>query len=84
MAQGVPVVATAAGAVPEVVGDAADLVPVGDADALAAALARVLDDDDHRRHLIAAGRERVAGFTWAHTAAAMRDLYLELVRRRRG
>jgi glycosyltransferase involved in cell wall biosynthesis len=82
MAHGVPVVATAAGAVPEVVGDAADLVPVGDVDALAAALARVLDDDDHRSHLVAAGRDRVAEFTWERTATAMRDLYLELVRRR--
>ena len=35
MAAGVPVVATAAGALPEVVGDGAWLVPPGDADALA-------------------------------------------------
>ncbi len=38
MAAGVPVVATAAGAVPEVCGDAALIVPVGDLDALAGAL----------------------------------------------
>ncbi len=40
MATGTPVVATAAGAVPEVVGDAAVLVPPGDADALAEAIQR--------------------------------------------
>jgi glycosyltransferase involved in cell wall biosynthesis len=82
MAHGVPVVATAAGAVPEVVGEAADLVPVGDADALAAAIARVLDDGEHRARLIAAGRERAAAFTWDGTASAMRDLYLELAAHR--
>jgi glycosyltransferase involved in cell wall biosynthesis len=84
MAHGVPVVATAAGAVPEVVGDAADLVPVGDADALAAAIGRVLDDDEHRRRLVAAGRERVKDFTWERTATAMRDLYKELAGRHTG
>ena len=43
MAAGVPVVATRAGSLPEVLGDAAVLVEVGDADALAGALDRVLD-----------------------------------------
>jgi glycosyltransferase involved in cell wall biosynthesis len=78
MGYGVPVVATSTGAVPEIVGDAADLVPVGDADALAAALLRVIDDGEHRRRLIAAGHERVAGFTWPPAARAMRDLYRQL------
>lgn len=35
---GVPVVATTAGSLPEVLGDAAVLVPVGDSGALAAAI----------------------------------------------
>ena len=43
MAAGVPVVATAAGAVPEVVGDGALLAAPGDGDGLAGALGRVLD-----------------------------------------
>jgi glycosyltransferase involved in cell wall biosynthesis len=78
MGYGVPVVATSTGAVPEIVGDAADLVPVGDADALAAALLRVIDDAEHRRQLVAAGPRRVAGFTWPPAARAMRDLYRQL------
>ena len=45
MFAGVPVVATAAGGVPEVVGDCGILVPVGDADALRAALSRALAGD---------------------------------------
>jgi glycosyltransferase involved in cell wall biosynthesis len=65
MARGCPVVASAAGGLPEVVGDAGLLVPAGDAGALAAALARLLDDDAERRRRAEAGRRRAAGFTWA-------------------
>jgi len=82
MAAGVPVVATDAGARPEVLGDAADLVPVGAglaptarADALADALARVLDDDAHRARLVTAGRERAATYSWDATTARLVDLY---------
>ncbi len=71
MAAGVPVVATAAGSVPEVVGAAAATVPVGDTDALAAALARVLDDRDHAAWQVEVGRERAALFTWESLATGM-------------
>jgi len=77
MAAGVAVVATAAGSLPEVLGDAADLVPPGDVDALAAALARVLDDAAHRAELIARGRARAASFSWEQCAKAMVALYEE-------
>ena len=70
-----PVVATELAAVAEVVGDAALLVPVGDAEALATALSSVLDDEELRSTLVAAGRERVAGFTWDRTVAGIADLY---------
>ena len=75
MAAGVPVVATTAGALPEVLGDAATLVPVGDLDALAEALAALLDDAGLRRQQVAAGRRRVGAYRWEHTAGAMIDLY---------
>ncbi len=80
MAHGVPVVATATGALPEVVGAGAELVPVGDVDALAGAIGRLIDDEGHRRRLVAAGTAHVAGFTWERSARAMRDLYLRLAR----
>lgn len=64
MAAGLPVVAAEAGAVPEVVRDGREalLVPPGDADALAAALIRLLRDGALRRRLGESGRERVRAF----------------------
>jgi L-malate glycosyltransferase len=65
MAAGVPVVATAAGGVPEIVRDGVEglLSPVGDGAALGAAIARVLGDRVLRDALVAAGRQRVRQFT---------------------
>jgi len=58
---GVPVVATRTGGVPEVVEDGVTglLVAPRDAAAMAAALARLLDDPDEARALGARGRERI-------------------------
>jgi glycosyltransferase involved in cell wall biosynthesis len=77
MAAGVAVVATSAGSLPEVLGGAADLVPPGDVDALAAALARVLEDDEHRAGLVERGRARAASFSWEQCAKSMVALYEE-------
>ncbi|NUL26590.1 glycosyltransferase family 4 protein, partial [Streptomyces lunaelactis] len=59
---GVPLVATAVGGVPELVGDAAELVRYGDAGALGDAVARLLGDAARREELVAAGRAQAA--TW--------------------
>ncbi len=69
MLAGVPVVATAAGGVKEIVRDGTDglLVPVGDAPALGAAIARVLADPCLGAALAAAGRERVKAFSIERT-----------------
>ncbi len=75
MAEGVPVVATAAGSIPEVVGEAALLVPVGDEEALAGELLRLLGDEELRDEMVARGHARARLFTWEHTAAGLRDLY---------
>jgi glycosyltransferase involved in cell wall biosynthesis len=75
MAVGVPVVATAAGAVPEVVGDGAWLVEPGDADGLAEALVRALDGGDEVTALVARGRDRSATFTWERCAVGLAGLY---------
>jgi glycosyltransferase involved in cell wall biosynthesis len=59
LAHGLPVVSTTTGAIPDLVGDDAGLlVPVGDTDALAAALARVLGDASLRARLAEGARRR--------------------------
>ena len=77
MLAGVPVVATAAGGVREVVRDGVDglLVPVGDGAALGAAIARVVADRGLRERLAAAGRERVKEFSIERTVEGTLDEY---------
>lgn len=62
MQVGLPVVTTAAGGVPELVGDGARVVSVGDSDAVADAVAELLDDPRRRAELAARGRQRAAGW----------------------
>lgn len=71
MAMGVPVVASTAPSVVEVVGPAATIVDPRDHPALAAALLDVLTSDDTRRRLIVAGRVRSGEFPWSATAAEL-------------
>ncbi|HEY1015135.1 MAG TPA: glycosyltransferase [Herpetosiphonaceae bacterium] len=59
MASGVPVVGSSSGEIPHVIGEAGLIFPEGDAAALAAALRRLYDDEQLRRSLRAAGRQRV-------------------------
>ncbi|MFF7593057.1 glycosyltransferase family 4 protein [Kitasatospora purpeofusca] len=82
MRAGVPVVATAVGGIPELVGDAAVLVPPGDAAALGRAVRELLADPERRRRLVAAGRQQAE--TWpdeAATVAQVLSTYDELVQR---
>jgi alpha-1,3-rhamnosyl/mannosyltransferase len=84
MAAGVPVVTTNGGSLPEVVAGAAKIVPVGDPEALAVALATVIDDEPERRHLISAGRCRAAEFTWERSAAGLVGLYHDAIAQKAG
>ena len=75
MAAGRPVVTTPVAAIPEVAGDAASYVEAGDADALAGALQRVLEDQELAAELGTRGRSRAAGFTWERTVDGLIDVY---------
>ena len=79
MGMGTPVVCADATSLPEVVGDAALLVPVGDADALARGLTSVLDDGAVVARLVAAGRARAAAFSWHNTARDTLAVYREVL-----
>jgi glycosyltransferase involved in cell wall biosynthesis len=76
MAVGTPVVGYAGGALPEVLGDCAELVPEGDRRALADAIVRLLEDAGRREELAACGRHLAAErFTLDATVAGMRERY---------
>lgn len=75
MAHGVPVVVTDDPALMEVAGDAAIVVPVGESEPLATALAAAAADGPERDRVVARGRERGGEFDWDRTAAAMWGLY---------
>ncbi|MGY1604117.1 glycosyltransferase family 4 protein [Geodermatophilus sp. SYSU D00815] len=75
MAAGVPVVTSEDPALLEVGGPAAVAAPTGDPDGLADALRRVCGDAGLRAAVVAAGRERAAGYTWAATAQRHLEVY---------
>jgi len=80
LACGAPVVTTAGSALGEVVGDAAVLAPPDDVNALADAIARVLDDPALATRLRAAGPARAASFTWERCADQHIEAYAHAVR----
>ncbi|MGA9839404.1 MAG: glycosyltransferase family 4 protein [Thermoplasmata archaeon] len=83
MVAGTPIVASAVGGVPEVLdaGRVGRLVPYGDIDALANALAEVLDDVAGTRRRVGLGTERVRAYDWSVAADRHRDLYREVLGR---
>ncbi|WP_225829181.1 glycosyltransferase family 4 protein [Streptomyces naphthomycinicus] len=79
----VPLVATRVGGVPDLVGDAAELVPYGDPAALAAAVVRLLADPERCALLRERGRRQAA--TWPtedETVAQVLSVYDELTQPR--
>ncbi len=71
MAAGLPIVARAAAAVPETLGDAGILVDGADHLAMAIALDRVLGDAPLRESMVQAGRQRAADYSIERARAAM-------------
>jgi glycosyltransferase involved in cell wall biosynthesis len=84
MACGTPLVVTSGGALPEVVGDAAIVVPPGDPDALATAITRLLGDPGLRDRIAAAGIARAATMSWRRTAEETVSHYRRLLGQEQG
>jgi glycosyltransferase involved in cell wall biosynthesis len=70
MRRDVPVLCSDRASLPEVAGDAALLADPENTDAFTHAVTRIMRDDALRADLVRRGRARVAGYTWAATAAA--------------
>jgi glycosyltransferase involved in cell wall biosynthesis len=80
MASGTPLVASRAGALPEVTGDAAELVTPGDPEELAAVLRRLYDTPRERERLSRAAWLRVQErFAWPAVAQATADTYRQAI-----
>lgn len=76
---GLPLVATAVGGIPELVGDGAHLIEPHDPDGLDVAVRKLLGDEQARAQLAERGRAQAA--TWPDeqaTVAGVRDVYAEL------
>ncbi len=87
MATATPLVATTGGALPEVTGIDGETVlrcEPGDADDLATAIRRGLEDPALRARIGTAGRERVSRlYTWRQTAQRTVEQYREVLEMRR-
>lgn len=77
MACGAPLACSNSTAMPEIVGDTAILFDPLDTDAMAAAILRLLDDDNLRRDLSARGVNRAKSFSWPRTATATIDVLIQ-------
>jgi glycosyltransferase involved in cell wall biosynthesis len=75
MAAGCPVVSSPAGALAEVLGDAALLAGPDDVDGWADALGRLERDPSTRARMISRGRERARGYSWARSARETLEVY---------
>lgn len=77
MACGTAVVSSTGGSLPEVLGDAAEIVPGFDADEWAGRITRLLGDRGRRADLVTRGTAQAARYTWDATAARVWQLYRE-------
>jgi glycosyltransferase involved in cell wall biosynthesis len=81
MAMGTPVVAARSGGLAEVLvdGETGYLTPPGDSNSLAAALRRVLEDDDLRSRMSSAARLRAERFREDPVISELERIYRETV-----
>ncbi|WP_080505777.1 glycosyltransferase family 4 protein [Halomicrobium katesii] len=75
MASGTPIIAADSTCIPEITDGAAMLFDPDDASSLADSIVTLLGDDEARRSLVDAGRERVEDFSWNRTVSQTRELF---------
>jgi phenylacetate-CoA ligase len=77
LASGVPVVSTSSGGIPAMVkaGEEAELVPAGDAAAMASAVAGLWEAPERRSALREAGLRKASGFGWVPVREQWRQVY---------
>ena len=68
MACGTPIVASSAGSIPEIAGDAAVLFNPNDVKSMASAISRIILDNELRQNLIKNGFNIVKDFSWEKCA----------------
>jgi glycosyltransferase involved in cell wall biosynthesis len=80
-AAGLPIVATAAGGLPHLLEDGKEalLAPIGDAGALAAAVERLLGDEELRRKIAGGGRQVAEKSSWTAVYALWQELFQEIL-----
>jgi len=79
MACGAPVIASSISALQETLGDAAMLADPLDANALAKAIATLLQDGRRRDQLIQSGQERIKTFSWDKASRATYEVYSKVL-----
>lgn len=77
MACGTPVICSDRGALPEIVADAALIVPIGDPEELAAAITELMRNPGLREGLVLRGKYRARQFTWKAHAETVLRVYAE-------
>ncbi|MGQ0762656.1 MAG: glycosyltransferase family 4 protein [Acidobacteriota bacterium] len=82
MSSGVPVIGSTCGAIPEVIDTAGLVFPERDAEALAAAIRRVLNDAALREEFARMGRRRAEEhYSWDCVASKTHELYRQILRK---
>lgn len=80
MCLGVPIVATEAGGIPEIIDHEKTglLAPVGDAEKLAAQVQRILNDNELRKDILSNSKKKVIGFSKKNMAKETLKIYQEI------